>query len=84
MLSHHEYVQEKVRKFDLEALERRPLHKPRHGSSRSIWGTPLVVLARTIRRACERIEKWAAPEPMGQSGPHPDCSSSYPGVSGSD
>ena len=62
MLHQHEYVNEKLHNFELEALARRSLTDLPRPKRRPVVG-PLVFLAgRTLKRFGGRIEGWAAPE----------------------
>lgn len=73
MLNNHEYVNEKLRQFHSETLERRSSRPAATGG----WSFPLVsAIGRALSRAGAGIERWArtdqahaAQEPTGFSGP---------------
>jgi len=62
MLHQHEYVNEKLHEFELEALARRSMTDSPRPRPRPVVG-PIVFLAgRTLKRFGGRIETWATPE----------------------
>jgi len=78
MLSNHEYVDEKLRSFHVETIDRessRPSLPERHGT---LVRSVVSAGGRVMRSLGESLQRWAAPEP-GYAGspdlePCTDCS----------